>query len=271
MPTDLAKIVTTTDRYNFHAHTQFCDGRDSMESIASASREAGLIHLGFTPHSPVPIASPCNMDKERVEEFYEECDRLRGLHSPEMNIYTSMEIDWLGPDWGPHIDYFQNQPLDYRIGSVHFVPNQDGVLLDCDGRFERFSGYLKDGYKGDLRYVVEKYFEQVLMMLERGGFDILGHFDKIAGNASQAEPEIEHQGWYESLVDDVVSHAMTAGVVVEINTKAYADRDRFYPAVKWWDKLRNAGLPLAVDSDAHVAAKAVAGREDAFSLLRSVE
>ncbi|MDE7108764.1 MAG: PHP domain-containing protein, partial [Muribaculaceae bacterium] len=209
--------------------------------------------------------------KEKVGEFYEECDRLRGLHSPEMNIYPSMEIDWLGPDWGPHIDYFQNQPLDYRIGSVHFVPNQDGVLLDCDGRFERFSGYLKDGYKGDLRYVVEKYFEQVLMMLERGGFDILGHFDKIAGNASQADPEIEHQGWYESLVDDVVSHAMTAGVVVEINTKAYADRDRFYPAVKWWDKLRKVGLPLAVDSDAHVAAKAVAGREEAFSLLRSVE
>ncbi|MDE5975830.1 MAG: PHP domain-containing protein, partial [Muribaculaceae bacterium] len=196
----LRNIIDSTDRYNFHAHTQFCDGRDSMEEIAAASRDAGLHHLGFTPHSPVPIESPCNMAKERVEDFYRECERLREIHSPEMKIYTSMEIDWLGHDWGPHIDWFQRQPLDYRLGSVHFVPNQEGVLLDCDGRFERFARYLKEGYGDDLRYVVEKYFEQVLMMLERGGFELLGHFDKIAANAAQAHPEIENQGCYEALI-----------------------------------------------------------------------
>ncbi|MDE6299716.1 MAG: PHP domain-containing protein, partial [Muribaculaceae bacterium] len=211
-----------------------------------------------------------NMSTDRVEDFYRECERLREIHSPEMKIYTSMEIDWLGHDWGPHIDWFQRQPLDYRLGSVHFVPNQEGVLLDCDGRFERFARYLKEGYGGDLRYVVEKYFEQVLMMLERGGFELLGHFDKIAGNAAQADPEIENQGWYEALIDDVVSHAVTAGVVVEINTKAFADRGRFYPAVKWWDKLKQAGVPLAIDSDAHQAAKVIAGRDEALRLLRKL-
>ena len=58
-----------------------------------------------------------------------------------------MEIDFVSRDFGPHIDYFQRLPLDFRLGSVHFVPTQDGVWLDCDGRFERFAGYLRDGFR----------------------------------------------------------------------------------------------------------------------------
>lgn len=274
--TDLKKITEQTEDYNFHAHTQFCDGRDSMSDIAAAAAEAGMKWFAFTPHSPVPVSSPCNMEKSRMAEYLEESSRLRELYgaSPEgegrMNLLTSLEIDYLGADWGPHIDYFQRLPLDFRLGSVHFVPNQDGVYLDCDGRFERFSQYLKDGYRGDLRYVVEKYFEQVLTMLERGGIDLLGHFDKIIGNASQADPAMESQGWYEALVDDVIDHVKGSGVVVEINTKAFADKGRFYPSEKWWQKLKDNGIAIAIDSDAHYASKVAAGREEALERLKGM-
>ena len=180
-----------------------------------------------------------------------------------------MEIDFISPDFGPHIDYFQKLPLDYRIGSVHFVPTREGVPVDCDGRYERFAGYLKEVFHGDLRYVVEKYFEQVLVMLERGGFEMLGHLDKIAGNASQADPEIESQGWYEALIDDVISHAVGSGVVVEINTKAYEEKKRFFPAERWWHKLISAGVPLAINSDAHYRDRIGSGRSQALALLNS--
>ena len=262
--TDLKEIVAKTDAYNLHSHTQFCDGRDSMEAIADAARDAGMVYLGFTPHSPVPIKSPCNMLMKQLDEYYAETDRLREKHVGVMEVGRSLEIDYLGPDYGPHVDIMQRQPLDYRLGSVHFVPNQSGVLLDCDGRFERFAGYLKDGYGDDLRYVVEKYFEQVLMMIERGGFELLGHFDKIAGNASQAWPGLEDERWYEALIDDVVSGAASNGLVVEINTKAYAEKGRFYPAERWWNKLIEAGVAVAIDSDVHSASKIMSGRAEAL-------
>lgn len=261
---DIAELVGATEAYNLHNHTQYCDGRDTMEKMAEAAVEAGIEYFAFTPHSPVPIKSPCNMDVERVGEYYAEAERLRNIYADRMKVLTSFEVDYLGPDYGPHVDWVQRQPLDFRLGSVHFVPNQDGVLLDCDGRFERFNQYLKDGYSGDIRYVVEKYFEQVLMMIDRGGFELLGHFDKIAGNASQASPGIEDEGWYESLIDDVVSQAAGKGLVVEINTKALADRGRFYPAERWWGKLIDAGVAVAIDSDAHYAGKIMAGREEAI-------
>lgn len=264
-------IIESTKDYNLHAHSQFCDGRDYMEDIADAARKAGMRYFAFTPHSPIPLRSSCNMDGERMDEYLMECSRLRDIHYPDMNILTSLEIDGLGTEYGPHIDYFQRLPLDFRLGSVHFVPNQDGVFLDCDGRFERFSQYLKEGYGGDLRYVVEKYFEQVLVMIERGGFDLLGHFDKIAGNAAVADPSLEEQGWYESLVDDVISHVAGTDVVVEINTKAFDQKGRFFPAERWWRKLLEADIPLAIDSDAHYAERVAAGREEAFSRLEILQ
>lgn len=264
MATDIRKIIEETDAYNLHAHSQFCDGRDSMEAIAAAAEESGMDYFAFTPHSPIIVPSGCNMAKERIPEYFDECRRLRDKYSGEMEILTSLEIDWISDDWGPHIDYFQRLPLDFRLGSVHFVPDREGVPHDCDGSYSRFKPLLDKEYNGDIRYVVEKYFEGVLKMLERGGFDLLGHFDKIAGNASQAAPYIEDERWYEALIDDVVSHVAGTDMVVEINTKAFADSGRFYPAERWWKKLIDAGVAVAVDSDAHYATKVTSGRREAL-------
>lgn len=268
---ELSGIIRNTDRYNFHSHTEFCDGRAPMAVMAEAAAEKGFEVWGISPHSPICLDSPCNMTKEDMAAYLGKASRLKDEYEGEMKILTSLEIDYISRDFGPHIDYFQKLPLDYRLASVHFVPNQDGVWLDCDGRFERFARYLKEGYAGDLRYVVEKYFEQVIRMLELGGFEILGHFDKIAGNAAIADPQIEDNSWYEALVDDVISQAQSNGVIVEINTKSYPDKNRFFPAVRWWEKLLEAGVPLAVNSDAHYPEKTDTGRAEAFATLKALK
>ncbi len=263
----ITDITAKTDRYNLHSHTQFCDGHTPMEAMARAAADRGMLHYGFSPHSPICVESGANMSRENVKPYLDEVDRLKSSSIELPQLYTGMEIDFVSVDFGPHIDYFQRLPLDYRIGSVHFVPNQDGIPVDCDGSSERFIRYLKEVFAGDLRYVVEKYFEQVLTMLERGGFDMLGHLDKIAQNASVADPEIERQPWYESLIDDVVSHAKTANVVVEINTKYINEKGRFFPHEQWWQKLKEAKLPIAVNSDAHWPEKVDEGRAQAFEKL----
>lgn len=256
--------------YNFHTHTQYCDGRAPMEEIAEAAFRAGMKELGFTPHSPIPIASPCNMEKEAVKEYFQELSRLKDIYEGEgMRLYQGMEIDSLGSEWGPHVDYFQKLPLDFRIGSVHFVPTQDGRPVDCDGRFPRFEKNLREQYRGDIRYVVEKFFEEELRMIERGGFDVLGHFDKIGLNASQACPGIEEEGWYEALIDDVVDYAEGGGLIAEINTKSLEDFGRFFPHRKWWDKILRRGLPIIVNSDCHYPEKIELGRKEAFEALEN--
>lgn len=266
---DFINIISTTRQYNFHTHTQFCDGKNSIEEIAESAVKADLKYLGFTPHSPITCDSKCNMSQDSVQIYFDEIDKVKNTleKSSDMKIFRSMEIDYLSRDFGPHIDYFQQLPLDYRLASVHFVPNQDGHPVDCDGRFSRFSGYLRDVFYNDLRYVVEKFYEQVLTMIELGGFDVLGHFDKIALNASYAQPGIEEENWYMALVEDVISKSESAGLIVEVNTKAFTEHKRLFPSEKWIPKLLERNIPLLINSDAHYCDRINSGRNEAYEII----
>lgn len=267
---ELYSLVKDKERYNLHSHTQYCDGRATLKEMADAASKAGFEIWGVTPHSPICVESRCNMRLEMVPEYLSDVRQTAEMYSPAMRVLAGMEVDYVSRDFGPHIDLFQKMPLDYRIGSVHFVPTQEGVNLDCDGSVERFCRYLHDGYNDDLRYVVEKYFEQVLTMLELGGFEILGHFDKIAGNASAVDADIENQGWYKSLVRDVISHVESNGCLVEINTKALESRNRFYPAENIWSELADRKLSLIVNSDAHWPELINSGRNEALGKLKKI-
>ena len=43
-------------RSNFHTHTQYCDGKDTVFAVAAAAAEPGLTALGFSGHSTPPFA-----------------------------------------------------------------------------------------------------------------------------------------------------------------------------------------------------------------------
>ncbi len=127
----ITEITAATDRYNLHSHTQFCDGHAPMETMARAASDCGMLHYGFSPHSPICVESGANMSHENVNAYLDEVNRLKSLPVELPQLYAAMEIDFISVDFGPHIDMFQRMPLDYRIGSVHFVPNQDGISVDC--------------------------------------------------------------------------------------------------------------------------------------------
>lgn len=264
---DFKRITSVTDNYNFHSHTQFCDGRVDMSTMAAAAFSAGMKAWGFSPHSPVNVESPCNMLAVDVPIYIKEAERLREFYAGRMEIFAAMEIDFISREFGPHIDYFRELPLDYRIGSVHFVPTQKGEPVDCDGSYERFARNLQAKFGGDLRYVVEKYFGQVMAMIDLGGFDMLGHADKIAGNAALAQPGIEEEDWYADLVEQTMNAAASAAVAVEINTKSFDKLGRFFPACKWWTEIPES-MNIVVNSDAHFPDLVNAGRREAISALR---
>lgn len=253
---------------NYHSHSEFCDGRASMAEIASAAYSAGFKEWGTSPHSPICCESNANMKISDVDAYLEESNRLKEVFNGQMKILTGMEIDYVSEFFGPHMEYFCSLPLDYRIGSVHFVRTQDGRPVDVDGPAERFLQYLESEYGGDLEYVAMTYFEMQLEMLHHGGFDIIGHLDKIGDNGSHAWSELEDQPWYAELVEKVIATAVEKDVVIEINTKKYDTAGRFFPAERWWPMLRKHNARLVLSTDAHYPDKVAAGYEAALSRLR---
>lgn len=269
MTTKAQKILAEighSDMYTLHAHTQYCDGRMSMNEFAAEASRMGFTHYGFTPHSPVPIASNCNMKKEDVGVFSKEVDRLNKLY-PEISFYKGMEIDYLDSEWGPAIDYFQALELDYSIGSVHFIPNQEGEFYDIDGRPDSFRRRLTENFHNDLRYVVDKYFEHSIQMVEAGGFDIIGHFDKIKHNAGTVMGDIELTSWYKKHLDNLIDAIVASGVVVEINTKLWKEYGQLFPAQRHWKRLLSSGVQIVVNSDAHYVDRINASRPEVLKSL----
>lgn len=265
---DLIRLTADSRLYNFHSHTQFCDGRATMEQFARAAVEARFAHYGFSPHSPLSIPSPCNMSVDDVKPYLDEVKRLQKIYADTpTQFYASMEIDYLNDEWGPAIDYFRNLPLDYRIGSVHFIPNQDGEFVDIDGSYSNFAIKMGRYFHDDIRYVVETFYNQSHKMIEAGGFDIIGHFDKIGHNAGHYRDGIESEAWYKSLVDGLIDHIIGSGLIVELNTKAWTDHHRMFPGERWLPALAKSGIGIVVNSDAHYTELINASRSDGFDML----
>lgn len=265
---DFKKIINSTRNYNFHSHTQFCDGRADMEPMARAAVACGMEHYGFSPHSPLCIPSPCNMSASNVDQYLAEVRRISSIDSlASCKFYASMEIDYINNEWGPANSYFRSLPLDYRIGSVHFIPSQEGEYIDIDGRFERFRANMEQKFHGDIDYVVETFFRQSMDMVRAGGFDILGHFDKIGQNASCYAPGIEDGSHYRSLVQQLIEMIIAHGLTIELNTKAYSEHGRFFPGERYLPQLIDAGVDILVNSDAHYPDRINASRHEAFAIL----
>ena len=266
---DFERITQETDLYNLHTHTQYCDGHATMEEFVLEAIAAGLTHLGFTPHSPVSVDSPCNMSLAQVPEYLAEVKRLRAIYGDRINIYAAMEVDYISVGNGPASEEFQKMPLDYSIGSVHFIPAIDDPteMVDIDGKFLAFKQRMGRYFNNDIEYVVKTFFSQMMAMVDEGGFDVVGHMDKIGFNASQYCEDIDEEPWYDKLVIDLFENIMDHHLVIEINTKAWLQRNRFYPNLKYFGMLKRFNAPVVVNSDAHYPTLLNSGRMEAMKLL----
>ncbi|MBR5101531.1 MAG: histidinol-phosphatase [Muribaculaceae bacterium] len=266
MSLNIREITSATNNYNFHTHTQFCDGRATMEAFVIEARQIGYKHLGFSPHSPITFVTTCNMTKESVAFYFREIERLRERYG-DINLYASMEIDYID-EWGPWNEYFQHLPLDYRIGSVHFLRSfvDKDQYIDIDGRPEHFVEKMHTYFKRDIKGVIESFYDQSHMMVEKGGFDIIGHFDKIGFNAEAFSPGVTSAPWYDRLVTNLAKSIVEHRHIVEINTKSWLPRQRFFPHLKYFGLLKELGAQVVFNSDCHVPALLSAGRDEAIKM-----
>ena len=96
----------------------------------------------------------------------------------------------------------------------------------------------------------------------------IGHFDKIGLNASLYSTGIDEQPWYDRLVINLLEAILDHGYIIEINTKAWQQHNRFFPNQKYFPLLKKYNAPIIVNSDAHYPALIDSGRPEALQLLK---
>ena len=254
---------------NYHSHCSFCDGRAPLEEFVKEAISQGFYSYGVSSHAPLPFPTRWTMEWEQMEAYLDEFKNLRSKYADEIELYVGLEIDYLNEESNPSVASFTELPLDYRIGSVHLLYDAAGEVVDIDCSPAVFKERVDRHFNGDVLRVVRMYFDRLFRMVELGGFDILGHADKMHYNASCYHPGLLDEPWYEALMKDYFSLVASRGYLVEINTKAYDSLGTFYPNSRYWELMKEYQIKVLVNSDAHYPERINAGRMEALRLLQA--
>ncbi len=259
---------------NYHSHCTFCDGRSTPEDFVKFAISHGFRAYGFSSHSPLPFETFWNMSKDDMPEYLEEINRLKEKYAGQLEIYTSLEIDYLDETYNPSIAYFQELPLDYRIGSIHFLPLSEHLSEDnmvcIDGAFADYKDSVDRYFEGKISKLVTRYFDSTLQMIEAGGIDIVGHMDKIYMNGHKCEGFSFDADWYQKPFKAVLDLIAQKGLMVEVNTKNLIKKQQIFPRKEYLGLLKDMNIPVMVNSDCHYPDLVNDGRSEAFEILKEI-
>lgn len=255
---------------NYHSHCNFCDGAEDAEKYVLEAIRQGFHSYGFSSHIPLKdFDTSWNMKRDRMEEYIHLITALKNKYNNQIALYCAFETDF-------KLSIHQRKELmekypqvDYTVGSIHYVGFfDDGKPWEIDGTKEVFERGLTQIFGGDIKTVVNNYFDLTAEMLETERPDILGHADKIKMHQYFNESET----WFTNRMHEMIELAKETETIMEINTrglyKGYTTD--FYPAAKWISEAYKKGVRLQVNSDAHALHELSAGYGEAFNLLKEI-
>ncbi len=238
---------------NLHTHTQFCDGKETMEDMVLAAIDKGFETLGFAPHTYTPFCLDyCVRDFSVVVEEFK---RLQDKYGKKINLLLGAELDYYG-------ELPQGVSLDFVIGSVHYVRGSDGDFHAVDETPEDFALSVENSFEGDKLLFAEKYYETLIKMIKEVSPDIIGHFDII-----DLYGKYENEDRYKAAAFKACTAAKESGALVEINSgRLFKGKGGLYPADFIIEELNKNGTDFILSSDAHC--KEALGYEFDSTLLK---
>ena len=255
---------------NYHSHCTFCDGRSSMEEFVRFAIAKGVKKYGFSSHAPLPFDTFWNMKLDDLPEYRAEFFRLKEKYKSEIELFIGLEIDYIQNFIEIHNDLYSTENLDYLIGSIHYMDRlPNGDFWTIDGNFRDFFAGLKTLFDSEIRPAVERFFDITDQMIEKGGFDIVGHFDKIAMNASNCADFDSTAFWYKTRVGESLQLIKNKGLILEVNTKSLTEKSLTYPDFQFFPLINELQIPIVVNSDCHYPTNILDGFVPTFKALKA--
>lgn len=240
--------------YNFHTHTHYSDGRDTPEAFVKHALALKMKALGFSEHSPLPFDNKFSIKEKDLRKYAAEVRQLAEAYQGRLDIFLSIEMDYV-PGLSENFESLrQRAGLDYVIGSVHLVgSDREENLWFTDGPdVAVYDAGLQQFYGGDIRRAVKAFYDQTNEMIETQQFDVIGHWDKIKMH-NQNRYFTEDEAWYKNLALETLELIASKGLIAEVNTRGlYKKRsESLYPSQWLLRAMHERRVPVIISSDAH--------------------
>lgn len=242
--------------YNYHTHSHYSDGSNAPEDYIIEAIKQGFKGLGFSEHSTLPFNNTFALQAGNEGAYCKEIYELKVKYSDQIEIYLSLEADYIPGINQGFKELKEGLNLDYLIGSVHLVREHisNNNLWFIDGpRSEIYDEGINKIFGGDVRKAVTAYWQQVNNMIETETFDVIGHLDKIKMH-NRGRWFSEQDKWYTDLVNETINLIAEKNFLVEVNTRGlYKGRsDSLFPGEYIIRKLYQKGIGIVLSSDAHL-------------------
>ena len=211
------------------------------------------------------------MRKEDLFRYFKEIDLARNKYNSRIQIYKSLEVDFIPGMLNPNEDWIKALALDYTIGSVHFVGSYDnGKPWEIDGPHHIFLKGLEEIYKGDVKYVVRKYFDLTRKMIRGACPEVIGHLDKI--KMQNRGFWSEDDAWYREEIFNTLDEIKDTDAIVEVNTRGIYKKLTIEPYPGRWilERIHQLNIPIQLNSDAHHPNEISSQFRDTAKLLKSI-
>jgi histidinol-phosphatase (PHP family) len=255
---------------NYHTHSDFCDGRASVEAMIDAACALGYDAIGFSGHAPLPFRTHWTMTESALERYLAKVHEAKKANEGRIKVYLGLEIDYIDGMQSPADDRFAQLPLDYSLGALHYLRIKGtDTLVTTDGPQEEYDEAIMKGFGGDAKAYYRAYYRAAREMIGRGGFDILAHLDVLRKGNGGNRYFSEDEGEYRDEVRKTLDAARDANLIVEINTGGVSrgKTDSFYPSDWVIAEMSRRGIRVCVNADAHAPEHMGHWHEDALKTL----
>ncbi len=256
---------------NYHTHTHHCDGTGEARDYAESALRKGMPRLGFSGHNVVPFPTDWTMPAALLQGYLRDVREARDGYRGRLEIFLGMEVDFIPGMTSPVHPGLESLALDFVIGSVHFIGPSDGDhAWTVDGPREEIEAAVRDGFGGDARRLVERYYALLAAMAEAAAPDIFGHFDIVKKNNRDGRLFSEEESWYRAAVRRALDAVRASGKILEINTGGVVRNTSgaFYPSPWILKEACEMRIPVIVSADAHHPDLIDGKFNDAVQILR---
>ena len=78
---------------NYHTHTKYCDGKNTVAEMTKAAFDKGFTHLGFSGHGYTDFDESYCMSRENIQNYLRDVAAVKAEYAGKMEVYAGVEQD----------------------------------------------------------------------------------------------------------------------------------------------------------------------------------
>ncbi|MDD2418204.1 MAG: histidinol-phosphatase HisJ family protein [Oscillospiraceae bacterium] len=241
---------------DFHMHTEYSPDSDSpMLNMCNAAVKSGMKEIAITDHVEMTAFYSKAYDKTIALSF-EQAGEMKKLFEGRLEIARGVELGEPLQGLEETELLLASHQFDFVLGSLHNLKNEsDFYYYDYSGK--------------DVTAMMDRYFSELLEMVEWGRFHSLAHltypFRYMAKNLYPAD----YRTWWDK-IDNVLLALIKKGIALEINTSGLRqDMGKTIPDPLIICRFRElGGERVTIGSDAHTPGNVGQNIEDGIVVAK---